>query len=157
MMIKNPLKSNKGQARILEAAIAAAIIFIVFSASTFLISASDVIVQERADLDRLGYNTLHELIESGTVESTVEGQDNVNYLKIIIQRSLPSATYFNLTIFRCEDKGNWVELQFLTSVSNTDSESFAKSREVSSTNTIYTSKRGYIYHLVLILARGGGG
>jgi len=161
MLFKGLLRARKGQSRILEAVIAAVIIFIVFSVSMFFIRASDVkVLQERADLDRLGYNVLHGLVESGTIEATIEkfgsGFGEV-YLKTVVQSSLPSTTYFNLTIFNCVDKGSWVELKPLISVSNASVDSFANSLEVSSTNMIYTSKKGNIYHLVLVLARAGGG
>jgi len=162
MLFNGLLRARKGQSRILEAVIAAVIIFIVFSVSMFLIRASDVrVLQERADLDRIGYNALHRLVESGTIETTIEkygsGFGEV-YLKTVVQESLPSTMYFNLTIFNCVDKGSWVELDNRRWVSNTsDPKSFAKSLEVSSTNMIYTSKKGNIYHLVLVLARAGGG
>jgi len=161
MLFNGLLRARKGQSRILEATIAAVIIFIVFSVSMFLIRTSDVkVLQERVDLDRLGYNALHRLVESGTIEETLEtygpGFREV-YLKTVVQKSLLSITYFNLTIFNCTDKGSWVELKPLASVSNTSADSFANSLEVSSTSVIYTSKKGNIYHFVLVLARAGGG
>jgi len=161
MLRNNLLKARRGQSRILEAVIAAVIIFIVFSVSMFLIRASDVkVLQERADLDRLGYNTLHRLVESGTIEATVEKRIDDVFVKTIIQKSLPSTTYFNLTIFICSDQGSWIELEPHPSyppISNVSEDAFAKSMEVSSTNMIYTSKTGNIYQLVLVLARAGGG
>lgn len=164
MLLNSLLRSRKGQSRILEAVIAAVIIFIVFSVSMYFIRASDItVLQERADLDRLGYNTLHRLVESGTIEATIEvasgrGIDEP-FVKTIIQKSLPSATYFNLTIYKCNDNGFWIELEptRYQSISNAPEDAFAKSMEVSSTNMIYTSKTGNIYQLVLILARAGGG
>jgi hypothetical protein len=164
------LKARSGQSRILEAVIAAAIIFIVFSASMFLIRASDVkILQERADLDRLGYNVLHRLVESGIIEKTLESWPSGSgfaeaILKTAVQRSLPSKIYFNLEIFNCTERvsaenpeDKIVRLEPLPyDVSNAPPELFAKSLEVSSTSLIYTSKRGNIYHLVLVLARAGG-
>jgi len=167
MLFNGLLRARKGQSRILEAAIAAVIIFIVFSVSMFLIRTSDIrVLQERADLDRLGYNVLHRLVESGTIEETLETPAGPKWmgagpiLKTFIQNSLPSTTYFNLTIFNCTDKGSWVELKPLKlepPVNNASPEAFANSLEVSSTNMMYTSKKGNIYHLVLVLARAGGG
>jgi len=165
MLRNNLLKARKGQSRILEAVIAAVIIFIVFSVSMFLIRASDVkVLQERADLDRLGYNTLHRLVESDTIEATIEVASgrgiDPSFVKTIIQKSLPSATYFNLTIYKCIDNGSWIELEphpRYPPISNASEDAFAKSMEVSSTNMIYTSKTGNIYLLVLVLARAGGG
>ena len=157
------LKARKGQLRILEAVIASVVIFIVFSASTFLIYPSRVWVpQEKADLDRLGYNLLSRLAESGTIEITVEKYEpglREVHLKTVIYRSLSSITYFNLTVFRCVDEadGVRVDLQHEISVSNAPHEAFAKSTGVSSTTMIYTSKEGDIYYLVLVLARGREG
>jgi len=161
MLFNSLLRSRKGQSRILEAVIAAVIIFIVFSVSLYFIRASNItVLQERADLDRLGYNTLHRLVESGTIEATIEKRIDAAFVKTIIEKSLPSATYFNLTIFICSDQGSWVVLEPHPSyplISNAPEDAFVKSMEVSSTNMIYTSKRGGIYQLVLILARAGGG
>jgi len=162
MLFSGLLRARKGQSRILEATIAAVIIFIVFSVSMFLIRASDLrVLQERADLDRLGYNALHRLVESGTIETTIEKYGSgfgYIHLKTAVQNSLPSTTYFNLTVFRCvEEADGRVGLQYETSVNNTSVDSFTNSLEVSSTNMIYTSKSGNIYHLVLALARAGGG
>lgn len=160
---KSLSKTRKGQSRILEAVIAAAIIFIVFSASMFFIRASDVkVLQERADLDRLGYNVLHRLVESGTIEETLELYGSgfrEDHMRTAVQRMLPSSIYFNLTVFNCtEDQENsLIRLEPLPSISNAPSELFAESLEVSSTSAMYTSKNGHIYHLILVLARGGGG
>ena len=163
MLFNDLLKARKGQSRILEAAIAAVIIFIVFSVSVFLVRTSDVrVLQERADLDRLGYNVLHRVVESGTIEKIWENPLSIGFRKALlqtaVQNSLPSTTYFNLTVFRCvEEADGRVGLQYETSVNNTSVDSFTNSLEVSSTNMIYTSKSGNIYHLVLALARAGGG
>jgi hypothetical protein len=161
MLLRKLLRSRKGQSRILEAVVAAAIIFTVFAVSLYLVSVSNVkVLQERADLDRLGYNTLHRLVESGTIESTIERRLQADFVRTIIQKSLPSETYFNLTIFICSDQGSWVKLEPHPSyppITNAPEEAFANLLEVSSTSMIYTSKKGNIYQLVLVLARAGGG
>lgn len=159
-------KAHRGQARILEAVIAAVIIFIVFSVAIFLIRASETrVLQERADLDRLGYNVLHTLAESGTLEATIETDEGVSNLMTVVQRSLPSQTYFKLTIFNCEENPydkTLVELDPTITISNTPADSFANSLEVSSTSMIYTSRiynitstTYNIYNVELVLTRGG--
>jgi hypothetical protein len=155
MLLKALQEAKKGQSRILEAVIAAVILFIVFSATTFLIRSSEVgVIQERGDLDRLGYNVLHGMVESGTIEATLEkGLDNA-YLKTVVQKSLPSSIYFNLTVFKYKDLFSF---ELVLSVSNAATDSFLKSMEVSSTTVLYTSKSGEIYYLVLALARAGEG
>ena len=159
-------KSRRGQSRILEAVIAAVIIFIVFSVSLYLIRASDVKVrQERADLDRLGYNVLHTLVESGSIDQTLEQYQGGSswigetYLEATIQNALQEPSmYFNLTIYKCTGSltGAWFEPS-PPSVSNAPEGAFAQAMEVSSTSLTYTSKSGNIYYLVLVLTRAGGG
>jgi hypothetical protein len=151
MLFKALSRERKGQFRILEAVIAAVIIFMIFSVSTFLIRVSDVgALQEKADLDRLGYNVLHKLVESGTIETYGEV-----HLKTAVQKSLPYTIYFNLTIYNCLDEAYGIQLQPFINVSNTSPDFFTNSLEVSSTSMIYTSKNGCIYYFVLVLARAG--
>jgi hypothetical protein len=164
MRHNHSLKTSRGQSRILEVVIAAVIIFIVFSVSMFFIQPSDVrVLQERADLDRLGYNVLHRLVESGTIQYFLEVPLNQTArelnLRTAVQKSLQSAIYFNLTIYNCTESssgGLGITLNPLNlQLSNTSADSFNKSLEVSSTTMTYTSKKGNIYYLVLVLARGG--
>jgi hypothetical protein len=164
MHLRKLLRSRRGQSRILEAVIAAAIIFIVFSVSMYFINISNLrALQERADLDRVGYNTLHRLVESGTIEALHMDRidaDHAALFKTIIQKSLPPATYFNLTIFHCSgsDEDSWVKLEPYSNypIGNIPEDAFDKTMEISSTSIIYTSKTGKIYLLVLVLARAGG-
>jgi hypothetical protein len=152
---KPKTRANSGFARILETVVAATIIFIVFTASSFFINSSQVkAVQERTDLDRLGYNVLGRLTESGTIEATIENGLTVQ-LNGYLQHSLPLSIFFNLAIMnRTSNPDGWVNLP---SLSNSDYSSFSNSLEVSSTPLIYTSKNGNIYYLVLVLANAGEG
>lgn len=159
---KGTSRSSRGQSRILEAVIAAVIIFLVFSVAAFLIRASDVkVLQERADLDRLGYNVLSGMIESEIIETVMENgsSSTVIELKTFVQRSLPLATCFNLTVSRFEasSQTGWVDQTLVLSLSNSESTAFIDTMEVSSTPTVYTSKSGNIYYVVLVLARAGEG
>lgn len=153
------LKSQRGQSRILEVVIAATIILMTFAAAYFLINVSNVkVLQEREDLDRLGYNTLHRLVESGVFEQTVEVRLQADFLKTIIQKSLPPETYFNLTIFICSDQGSIIKLEPHPSyppMSNAPKDTFINALETSSSSIIYTSKSGKIYYVVLVLAKVG--
>lgn len=156
------LKNQAGVSRILEAVISAAILFVVFSVATFLAQTSDLkILQERSDLDRLGYNVLNNVMESGAIEN-IEKQtlppniDKVTYLRTAIQTYLPTTVYFNLTIYEYIDQSPFGRLDpFIKSVANADS--FKSSTEISSTDMVYTSKNGNTYYVVLVLARAGGG
>jgi hypothetical protein len=72
-VLKPKTMANAGYAKILETIVAAAIIFIVFAASSFFVNSSQIkAVQERTDLDRLGYNVLSRLTESGVIEATID-------------------------------------------------------------------------------------
>jgi hypothetical protein len=154
-------QSKKGVARILETVIAAAIIFMVFTASSFFVFNSKAnAVQDRSDIDRLGYNVLSRLTESGTIDATVEtSPPQYIQLKAFIQNALPSGMLFNLTITKCthQGSGGWITLQEPATVSNTDGVSFSSSLAVSSTPMMYTSRNGNIYSLVLVLANSGEG
>lgn len=153
-------RANAGVARILEAIVAATIIFIAFTAASFFISDSKTAVaQDRTDLDRIGYNTLSKLTESGAIEATVEQTPPATIeLKAFIQNSLPTSMIFNLTVTRCNQQGTgWVALGTPTSISNIADDSMSESMAVSSTPMMYTSKSGSIYYLVLMLATPGQG
>lgn len=163
---KTKLRANQGQMRIIEAVIAATIVLIVFTASTMLINNSQVnATQSRSDLDKLGYNVLSRLTESGTIEATIEKatspltQDTLEViqLKNFVHNSLPSTMFFSLTIYKKSATDNqWVPPQELISIKNVDVSAFSKSIEVSSTPLIYTTNSGNIYHLILLLANVGG-
>jgi len=154
-------RARRGQLRVIEAVLAASIIFVVFSATTFLIYPSRIWApSETADLDVLGYNLLHQMVESGVIEETVEGNETLSgsRLKTVIRDFLPSMTYFELTVFKCVEGGDGVGVTLQRRgepVSNAPPEAFGRSAEVSSTSTFYTSKSGNIYYLVFVMARGG--
>jgi len=157
---KTKLRANRGQARILETIIAATIIFIVFTASSFFVNSSNSVnVQERTDLDKLGYNVLSRLTESGTIEATIEQTPPLTIqLKAFLQQSLPSSILFKFSIMTWDSSSNkWVAS--FPSLSNSEDSSFLNSTEVSSTPMIYTlSKNPHdVYYLVLVIANSGQG
>jgi len=163
-LLSSSSRKGEGQARILEAVIAAAIIFVVFSGVTFFMRSSDItIVQERGELDRLGYNILDRIVESGAIEQELETKLDLwtigQHFKAIILQALPSTVYFKLNIFNCTENGPWITLNpiSLPNANNTSEDAFAISKEVSSTTVTYTSRTGSIYNIVLVLARGGEG
>jgi hypothetical protein len=170
--LKPKTRANSGFVRILETVVAATIIFIVFAASAFLINSSQVkVVQEKSDLDRLGYNVLSRLIESGTIEATIDNSPTpltsldstspeVIGLKAFIQNSIPSSMLFNLNVTKWSsnpDKSWVTPLNLPPLITNSDNDSFSSSLAVSSTPLIYTSKNGNIYYLILVLTNAGNG
>lgn len=158
-------ENRRGFSRILEVVIAAVIIFISFAVATFLVQTSDVrILQERTELDRLGYNVLNSLANSRTIEvlendSAYENwtiMDKETYLKTTIQSYLPITVYFNLTISKYVDKAIFVQFEQFTSATNMPVDQAKTSTEVSATEMPYTSKNGNVYCTVLLLIRAGG-
>lgn len=153
-------RGSKAQVRIIEAVMASGLIFITFFVAVFLVQAPTVpSLQEKADLDRLGYNVLSGLIESGIIEQTLNSGSSTQ-LANSLRQTLPSATYFDLTITKYSKNPvtQWIEPENLPDflVSNTDPASFASSKTISSTSMLFTSHNGNIYHLTLILAKAGG-
>ena len=133
---------------------AAVLIFVVFSTSSVLINNSQVTAtQSRTDLDSMGYNVLSRIVESHTIETTVESNPvQLTELKSFVQNALPSSVFFNLTV---TNRSNLNQLNTL-SVANADASSFANIADVSSTPMMYTSASGQIYSLILTLAETGG-
>jgi len=150
-LVKSGKNVIDGQMRILEAVIASIIIFMAFSAAFYFIySTQNIFAQEAIDLNRLAYNTLHQIAESGIIEKTIEEETGgVDQLKIALQELLPANIYFNLTVNPINPSGEPI------SASNAPAEAFKKTGEVASASIIYTSKRGNIYHMVLKLTRAG--
>jgi len=153
-MLTDPPKSRRGQSRILEAVIAAVVIFIAFSVATFMIQANDIkVLQEGGDLDRLGYNVLNTIVESGVIDTPNAPQRNI-IIATALQANLPSAIYYNFTIYDCINTPNGIiQLGVETNVNNVLS--FANSNQVSSASTMYTNRNGSIRQLILVLARAG--
>jgi hypothetical protein len=152
-------RANLGNTRIVETVVAAAIIMIVFAASTFFITSPQInAVQEKTDLDKLGYNVLNRLAESGTIEATIENGQAHNatriQLRAYLHNSLPLSIFYNFTVMKWSPEEKiWVN--FLLPIDSGGS--FSTSLEISSTPIIYTSKTGNIYYLILILANSGEG
>ncbi|MEM1508194.1 MAG: hypothetical protein QW262_08125 [Candidatus Bathyarchaeia archaeon] len=150
--------SRLGQVRIIEAVIAAILIFIAFTAAfSMLFSSEKFFKQETVDLNRLAYNVLHRLAESGVIETAInEGQSAV--LANALQSLLPQNVYYNLTIYERDSSGQgWIPVNLggKPYVSNASGEVFERSSEVASASITYTSKNGKIYYLSLILTRAG--
>ncbi len=153
------LRSKRGQFRLIEALLAALVLFTVFTAAIFLTSTSRIhALQERSDLDRVGHNILLRLVESGVIESTVETTPSSfePVLKTAVTQSLPPLTYYSLKVYRGDAAIIPSFAQIGNEVSNSAPGDLQKASEVSSTSFSYTStSSGQIYYLVLTLAKGG--
>jgi hypothetical protein len=151
------LRAKKGQARLTESILAVGLILILFTTSIYLMSSSKVwTIYEKGDLDKLGYNLLSYLLETRVIDNLgASPAESAEQLKFLVERNLPPMTFFNLTIYKCisgSDGSNIVLVPWLK-INNTDWEAFEASVEVSSTSVLYTSVKGSIYFIVLMLAR----
>lgn len=151
MVMRN---SRVGQVRIIEAVVASVMLFIIFTTAFFMLFSSEKFFeQETVDLNRLAYNVLNRLVESGVIEEAVS-DGRVDGVKIAstLQSMLPQNIYFNLTISERTTSGSW---RTTTSISNAPRDLFEKSLEVASAGIIYTTKDGRMYYLSLSLTRAG--
>ena len=160
--MKRSHRKRRGIVRVIEVLLAAAALFIAFTTSIFLTSTSRInVLQEHADLDRVGQNTLLRLAESGVIDSTVFSSGNAttfdrSVLQNTITEALPPLTYYYLTIYGDTNSSNFPSFTLqIGNVSNTSQDSFSNTSEVSSSSFMYTSSSGEIYYIVLALARVG--
>lgn len=156
-MIRKPHRNRQAVSRILEAVIAAVVLLLTFSAAAVMIQSSGTrVLQEGGDLDRLGYNVLSIIVESGVVD---EPQANLE-ISTILRTNLPPTIYYNFTVFNCIQASGIIKIQadlkYNNIVNTSNPATFTNSSQVSSTSTVYTSPNGQIRQLVLQLTRAGG-
>jgi len=158
LVANRPKRSRQGVSRILEAVIAAVILLATFSASAVMIQSSNIkVLQERGDLDRLAYNVLNTVIESGVIDKP---QTDPTTVKNILLANLPSTIYYNFTVFNCvSTPTGMISVQpdpILNNINNLSyPASFASASEISSVSTMFTSLSGQTRQLRLQLARAG--
>ncbi len=159
--MKRFARKRRGQFRLIEVLLAAVTLFTAFTAAVALTSSSRMhVLQQHADLDRVGQNILLRLAESGVIDSTVEETPSgttFNNLTIqnTITRSLPPLTYYSLEIYGSAAGGQMpLYNERVGGVSNTW-DSFSGASEVSSSSFLYTSSSGRIYFVVLSLVKAG--
>jgi hypothetical protein len=148
---------KRGQIRIIEAGIAASIIFITFiviSQSTRLpritMTSRTVILRDTA------YNTLYRLADSGVFESLI-GANSANWersLKMVLDTLLPSTVYFNMSVYSCNSPTSFAIYNKL-SISNVDPNAFIATPEITSASFLFVAKNSRIYLVILQLAEGG--
>lgn len=141
---------RSGQMRILEAVIAVIILLIAFMAFYFMLYSSEKFFkQETVDLNRLSYNALMHLVESGVVERAVSNDSgDSSALVKALQSLLPPNVFFNLTIVNATDPSRRVVVSAFNAVPAV----FERLGEVASATITYTSREGKVYMLVLKLA-----
>jgi len=140
--------------RILEAVIATIVLLIAFTAFYFMLySSAKFFKQEAVDLNRLSYNALIHLVESGVVERAVSNPTTGGEMLVrALQSLLPPNVFFNLTVLNVTDASS---REVVVSLSNAVPAVFEGPSELASATTTYTSSEGKIYMLVLRLALVG--
>jgi len=140
--------------RILEAVIATIVLLIAFTAFYFMLySSAKFFKQEAVDLNRLSYNALMHLVESGVVERAVSNPTTGGEMLVrALQSLLPPNVFFNLTVLNVTDASS---REVVVSLSNAVPAVFEGPSELASATTTYTSSEGKIYMLVLRLALVG--
>lgn len=94
------IKSNgvKGQMRIIEVILASFIIVFALSFANILAIVPTSPKYEATELEKLGYNVLHDLDQQGLLPRFVYNGEWEN-LKAALRVSLPLDVYFNMTIY----------------------------------------------------------
>lgn len=88
----------KGQMRIIEALLASfVILFAITFINIFAVTPSSP-AYETGDLEKIGYNVLHDLDEEKLLGRFVNNQEWAN-LTLALMVSLPTDVYFNLTVY----------------------------------------------------------
>jgi len=153
-------KDSKGQLRVIEAVLATIIIFTTFASATYLLKSHRTwATRHSEELEKIAYNVMQRLAESGALEATV-GDSHPGWelhLKLLLETVLPPSVYFNLTVLVSRYQLGTATLAAYNgeAITNGNSDSFAKSPEVASSTYIYTCEKAKIYVLVLQLATGG--
>ena len=92
---------NRGQMRIIEVIISLFIIVAALSFTSLLSIAPTSPKYEATELEKLGYNVLHDLDEQGLLPRFVYSSEWQN-LTSALRVTLPISIYFNLTVYKIE-------------------------------------------------------
>jgi len=153
-------RSRRGQLRVIEATIAAVMIFFSFlTASYFTRNPRSWTLSRGEDLTRMGYNILHSLAVTDVLNDTV-ASGMIGWearLNFVLEALLPSTTFYNLTVYKVLSKSDSWNTEYVAyntvKITNAESgEVFINSPEVASVKYFYTSRRGDAYSLVLQLS-----
>lgn len=95
------VSGKRGQMRIIEALLASfVILFAITFINVFAITPSSP-TYETGDLEKIGYNVLHDLDEKNLLPRFVYNQEWAN-LTAALMVSLPTDAYYNLTVYDLE-------------------------------------------------------
>jgi len=137
--------NKKGQMRIIEALLASfVILFAITFISIFAITPSSP-TYETGELEKIGYNVLHDLDEQNLLPRFLYNQEWTN-LTAALMVSLPSDVYYNLTVYDLE--GNTVNS---VSIKYGSSNVFSESAHVASVTYIVPGYQANYNPKILVL------
>jgi len=91
-------RGRRGQMRVVEAIMASLIIVFAVAFVNLFVATPASPKYESSELEKIGYNVLHDLDEEGLLARFVNNADWVN-LTAALAASLPTDVYFNLTVY----------------------------------------------------------
>ncbi len=98
MMTRKSNNRNKGQIRVIETILASFIVVVALTFANIFASTPASQQYEATDLDKLGYNVLHDLDDQGLLPRFIYNQEWMN-LKSALMVTLPSDINFGLTVY----------------------------------------------------------
>lgn len=152
---------RRGQARLIEAALAALVLFVGLSLVSYLVGPMNTLVIEpRGELEKRAYNTLYRLSNAGVYEETIMSDDpySEENLKNAIGRLLSPHVHYNLTIYNVTQVDPIsVNIEKIATITNLEEGSPASSGDlfVVCVRAPYTTDSGSI--LIFSLALGSMG
>jgi len=97
-MSRTKVNGNKGQMRIIEVILASFIIVFALSFANMFASAPTSSTYEGTELEKLGYNALHDLDDQGLLPRFIYNEEWEN-LTSALRVLLPLDVYFNATVY----------------------------------------------------------
>ena len=158
-------RGRRGQIRVIEAVMAALLIFASFAISSALSAPYRVwVVKQSSELEGQGFSAMNMLAANGALEDFLSNRPDgwEARLTVLTQSLLPPDVYFNLTIYSINltSSSPAAVLTVVNRVPITDMGStnlLNQALEVVSDTYPYTSRANVYYELVLVLSRGGTG
>jgi len=157
--------NRRGQIKLLEAVFCVILIVVVFTVASYIVTPSNPFLgRSSKSLEIFGYYLLDRITSTDLLDKVIFKHDYRTYLweeelKVIISAYVPVNVYFNLTIYvsnMTDSIDGMPTLHVLNKIpiSNVaEKDFFNKVYEVASATVVYTSRKGYILVLNLVLAR----
>jgi hypothetical protein len=146
------LKNEKGQMRVVETILASIVIMVTLTFVNSVVIPPYSPRYEATELEKLGYNVLHNLEARGILTRYVYDPDiakGQSLLRSALMVSLPSDVYFNLTIYRLDEYGGLhMEGQ---DIFYGDPEAFQNPKLVSTVTYVLASSGDYYDPRILVL------